>query len=52
LAKRFQRRRLKCEKVTDDRKRTMDAKWWQKLILLLARWAKNDKNETGNILLK
>jgi hypothetical protein len=26
LAKRFQRRRLKCEKVTDDRKRTMDAK--------------------------
>ena len=34
LAKGFQRRRLKCEKL-------MDAKWWQKLILPLARWAKN-----------
>ena len=34
LAKGFQRRRLKCEKLTD-------AKWWQKLILPLARWAKN-----------
>jgi hypothetical protein len=30
----FQRRRLKCEKLTD-------AKWWQKLTLPLARWAKN-----------
>jgi hypothetical protein len=30
----FQRRRLKCEKITD-------AKWWQKLTLPLARWAKN-----------
>ena len=27
----FQRRRLKCEKLTDDR--------WQKLILPLAKWA-------------
>jgi hypothetical protein len=26
LAKRFQRRRLKCEKLTDDRRRTTDAK--------------------------
>jgi hypothetical protein len=26
LAKRFQRIRLKCEKFTDDRRRTMDAK--------------------------
>jgi hypothetical protein len=25
LAKRFQRRRLKCEKLTDDRRRTTDA---------------------------
>jgi hypothetical protein len=32
LAERFQRRRLKCEKLTD-------AKWWQKLTLPLARWA-------------
>jgi len=39
LAKRFQRRRLKCEKLTDDRWRTTDAKWWQKLTLPLARWA-------------
>ena len=34
LALRFQRRRLKCEKLTDD-------KWWQKVTLPLARWAKN-----------
>ena len=33
LAEGFQRRRLKCEKLTDD-------KWWQKLTLPLARWAK------------
>jgi hypothetical protein len=41
LAERFQRRRLKCEKLTDDRRRTTDTKWWQKLTLPLARWAKN-----------
>ena len=40
LAKGFQRRRLKCEKLTDDRRRKTDAKWWQKLTLPLARWAK------------
>ena len=39
LAKEFQRRRLKCEKLTDDRRWTTDAKWWQKLTLPLARWA-------------
>ena len=33
LAERFQRRRLKCEKLTDDRR-------WQKLTLPLAKWAK------------
>ena len=38
LPKRFQRRRLKCEKLTDD-------KWWQKLTLPLARWAKNEENK-------
>jgi hypothetical protein len=38
LAKWFQRRRLKCEKL-----RTTDTKWWQKLTLPLARWAKNHK---------
>jgi hypothetical protein len=32
LAKEFQRR-LKCEKLTNDRRRTTDAKWWQKLTL-------------------
>jgi hypothetical protein len=37
----FQRRRLQCEKLTDDRRRMTDAKWWQKLTLPLARWAKN-----------
>ena len=40
LAKRFQRRRSKCEKLTNDKRRTTDAKWWQKLTLSLARWAK------------
>ena len=40
LALRFQRRRLKCEKLTDDGRQTTDAKWWQKLTLPLARWAK------------
>ena len=48
LAEGFQRRRLKYEKLTDDRRRTPDAKWWQKLTLPLARWAKN----TGNIKVK
>ena len=33
LVEGFQRRRLKCEKLTND-------KWWQKLILPLARWVK------------
>jgi len=36
LAKRFQRIRLKCEKLTD-------VKWWQKITLPLARWAKKRK---------
>ena len=42
---RFQRRRFKCEKLTDGRKyeRTTDAYPWQKLIWPMARWAKNDK---------
>jgi hypothetical protein len=42
LAEGFQRRRLKCEKETDDRQQTMDTKWWQKLILSLARFAKKN----------
>ena len=37
LAEEFQRRRLKCEKLMDD-------KWWQKLTLPLARWAKKKCN--------
>ena len=47
----FQRRRFKCETLrstadgrsdgrTDGRRRTTDAKWWQKLTWPLARWAK------------
>ena len=39
LAKGIQRRRLKCEKLMDDRWQTTDAKWWQKFTLPLARWA-------------
>jgi hypothetical protein len=37
LAKGFQRRYLKCEKLADDGRQTTDAKWWQKLTLPLAR---------------
>ena len=40
LAEGFQRRKLKCEKLTDDRRWTTDANWWQKLTLPLAKWAK------------
>ena len=36
---RFQRRRFKCEKLTDGR--TTDAYPWQKLTWPMARWAKN-----------
>jgi hypothetical protein len=36
---RFQRRRFKCEKLTDGR--TTDAYPWQKLTWPIARWAKN-----------
>ena len=36
LAQWFLRRRFKCESL----RRTMDAKWWQKLTWPLARWAK------------
>ena len=47
MAKGFQRRRLKCEKLKDDRRRrTEDG--CQKLTLPLARWAK--KGERGYIL--
>ena len=44
LAQWFQRRRLKCEKLTttDDGWRRTDTSWWQKLTLTLwVRWAKN-----------
>ena len=37
---RFQRRRFKCEKLTDGR---TDAYPWQKLTWPMARWAKNEK---------
>jgi hypothetical protein len=43
LAEGFQRRKLKCEKLMGDRRRTTDAKWWQKLTLPLARSARKDK---------
>jgi hypothetical protein len=49
LAQGFQRKRLKCEKLMDD------AKWWQKLTLPLARWAKKYKrtnNDLQNIHIK
>jgi hypothetical protein len=48
MAEGFQRRRLKCEKLTDDRRRTADAKWWHKLTLPLARWAKNPLKKSAN----
>ena len=49
---RFQRRRFKCEKLTDGRTngrtdgRTTDAYPWQKLTWPMARWAKNRKKTT------
>ena len=41
LIEQLQRGRLKCEKLMDDGRQTTNAKWWQKLTLPLARWAKN-----------
>jgi hypothetical protein len=38
--RRFQRRRFKCEKLTDGR--TTDAYPWQKVTWPMARWAKNE----------
>ena len=43
LSEGFQRRRLKCEKLTDNRRRMTDAKWWQKL---------NNHNKTNKHLLR
>ena len=43
---RFQRRRFKCEKLTDGR--TTDAYPWQKLTWPMARWAKNTIQITEN----
>ena len=40
---RFQRRRFKCEKLTDGR--TTDAYPWQKLTWPMARWAKKPKKD-------
>jgi hypothetical protein len=51
----FQRRGLKCDKLTDDRKQTTDAKWCQKPTLPLARWAKRNIKmwiPTCNVLLQ
>jgi hypothetical protein len=42
LAEGFQRRRLKCEKLTDD--------WCQKLTLPLARWTKKLMNDGHKVL--
>ena len=41
FAMRVQRRRFKYEKLTDNRQRKMDPKWWRKLTWPLARWANN-----------
>ena len=47
LAEGFQRRRLKCEKLT-----TTDAKWWQKLTLPLAMWPKKGINLLSTSIFK
>jgi hypothetical protein len=36
-------RKVNGRRSTNNRRRTTDAKWWQKLTLPLARWAKNQK---------
>jgi hypothetical protein len=41
LAKRFQMRRIKCDKLTDDGRQMTVAKWWP-----LVRRAKNKINQT------
>ena len=45
LAEGFQRRRLKMWKVNG--RQTTNTKWWQKLTLPLASWAKNSQNTIG-----
>jgi hypothetical protein len=50
LAEGFQRKRLKYEKLTANRRHMMDAKWWQKLLLPLARWAKKTNLNLPNYL--
>jgi len=40
LAEGFSEKKIKMWKVNDDGWQTTDAKWWQKLALPLARWAK------------
>jgi hypothetical protein len=45
----FQRRRLKCEKLTDDWWQTTNAKWWKKLTLPLFRFDPlTNMSATGN----
>jgi len=41
LAKQFQMRRVKCEKLV-----TIHVKWWRKLTWPLARWAKDTNVQT------
>jgi hypothetical protein len=43
----FQRRRLKCEKLTDDRRRMPSD---GKISLPLASWAKNDEDDVRFVL--
>jgi hypothetical protein len=50
LAEGFQRRRLKCEKLTDDRQQTTDAKWWQKLTLLWQGELKKNMKYVGHLI--
>ena len=50
LAEGFQRRRLKCEMLTDDRQQTTDAKWWQKLTLLWQGELKKNMKYVGHLI--
>ena len=43
-------RKVNGRRTTDNRRRTTDAKWWQKHTLPLARWAK--KKQKDNILVR
>ena len=52
MADGFQKRRLKCEKLTDDRQQTTNAKWCQKATLPLAQLCQQEKFEVSKGIIR